>query len=414
MPRPPVRRFALPAVAAATVLALAAPATAAPATSRRPAPVAYVANFISGTISRIALATGRARPPVRLGAKSGPWDIAVAPGGQTIWVASTGNGTVTPVSTRTGRPGRSIKVPRLPRNLAIAPDGKTLWVASEISGTDQDPGRVTPVSTVTGRAGQPIRVGIDPGPILISPDSRTVYVGTAGTSTQGAAGNLTVISARTDLVRRVVQGLNVTDMAMGRGGRTLYVAVWAEPGALIPVRTATLRPGRPIRLPEYPQQMIMSPDRRSVYVLGETGSVTRVSTRTDRVLWKIRSTADDPAAIGVTPDGRRLYVLGDSPLRRRRGYLVPIGATYGLAGRRIQVGHDPLAIAFGPRGRTAYVLCSPTWATGASLKFGIGSVFPVSVASGRVGKPVLAGRGSLYLAIVPGRTYEPAGAGPEK
>ena len=249
---------------------------------------------------------------------------------------------------------------------------------------------------------------------MISPDSRTIYVATAGTSTQGAAGNLTVISARTDRVRRVVKGLNATDMALGRGGRTLYVAVWAEPGALIPVRTATLRRGRAIRLPEYPQQMIMSPDGRSVYVLGETGSVTRISTRARRVVWTIRSTAADPGAIGVTPDARRLYVLGDSPLRRRRGYLVPIDATSGVVGHQIQVGHDPLAIAFGPRGRTAYVLCSPSWVKGNNLEFGIGSVFPVSVATGWVGKPVLTGRGSLSLAVVPGRVYEPVGAGPLK
>jgi hypothetical protein len=85
-----------------------------------------------------------------------------------------------------------------------------------------------------------------------------------------------------------------------------------------------------------------------------------------------------------------------------------------VAGHRIQVGHDPLAVAFGPRGRTAYVLCSPTWVTGNNLEFGIGSVFPVSVATGRVGKPVLTGRGSLSLAVVPGRSYEPVGAGPEK
>ena len=78
------------------------------------------------------------------------------------------------------------------------------------------------------------------------------------------------------------------------------------------------------------------------------------------------------------------------------------------------MGHDPLAIAFGPGGRTAYVLCSPTWAQGDNLKFGIGSVFPVAVATGKVGKPVLTGRGSLSLAVVPGTTLRALGAGPPK
>jgi DNA-binding beta-propeller fold protein YncE len=211
----------------------------------------------------------------------------------------------------------------------------------------------------------------------------------------------------------VVKGISPADMAMGRGGRTLYVAVWAEPGSLIPVRTATLRRGRAIRLPEFPQQMIMSPDGLSVYVLGETGLVTRVSTSTGRVAWTVRSTAPDPGAIGVTPDGRKLYVLADT-VRRVPGHLVPIGTATGTVGKRIRVGRDPIAVAFGPGGRTAYVLCSPTWVKGNDLEFGIGSVFPVTVATGQVGKPVLTGRGSLSLAVVPGRSYEPVGAGPLK
>lgn len=411
MPRTPVRRFAPPVAAAACVLALAAPATASPVTARRPAPVAYVANAISGTISRIRLATGRTERPVRLGHHSGPWAIAVAPGGRTIWVASIGNGTVTPVSTRTGRAGRPIKVPRLPEELAVAPDGRTVWVVSQIDGTNQALGRITPISTATGRAGRSIRVGIDPGPLVISPDSRTVYLATAGRDYQTLAGNLTVISARADRIRRVLPGMDPSDLALGRGGRTLYVA--SGLGAVIPVRTATLRRGRPVRLPEFEQQLIMGPGGRSVYALGDSGLVTRISTGTDRIVWSVRTGAPEPAAMGLTPDGRALYVLGDVP-HRGRGYLVPVSTAAGAVGQRIGVGRDPLAIAFGPAGRTAYVLCSPTWLKGSNLEFGIGSVFPVTVATGHVGKPVLTGRGSLSLAVVPGRTYEPWAAGPEK
>ncbi len=430
MPRPPVRRITPPAArsvslalitarsaaagcalaALLTAPAWAASAVAVPVAARRPVPVAYVANAESGTISRIGLATGRAERPVSLGRHSGPWAIAVAPGGRTIWVANIESGTVTPVSTRTGRAGRPVKVPAQPSELAVAPDGKTVWVVSQIDGTNQALGRVTPISTATGRAGKPIRVGIDPGPLVISPDSRTVYLATAGTNDQTLAGNLTVISARTDRSRRVLSGIAPNDVALGRGGRTLYAATSS---AVIPIRAAALRRGRPIRLAEYAQQLIISPGGRSAYVLGDTGLVTRISTRTDRITWQARTTAPEPAAMGLTPDGRKLYVLGDAP-RRRRGYLVPVSAAAGTVGKRIGVGHDPLAIAFGPGGRTAYVLCSPTWTQGDNLKFGIGSVFPVAVATGKVGRPVLTGRASLSLAVVPGTTYEPWEAGPLK
>jgi DNA-binding beta-propeller fold protein YncE len=422
MPRPAARPFTVPVTATrrlitarsaaaagglAVLLPALAPAVTSAVTARRPGPVAYVANAVSGTISRIRLDSERAERPVRLGRRSGPWAIAVAPGGRTIWVASVGNGTVTPVSTRTGRAGRPVKVPAEPTELAVAPDGKTVWVVSQIDGTNQTPGRITPISTVTGRAGKPIRVGIDPGPLVISPGSRTVYLATSGLNYQTLAGNLTVISTRTDRVRRILPVGEPNDLTLTPGGGTLYVAIAGPPAAVIPVRTASLRRGRPIRLPEFPQQMIMGPDGRSVYVLGSSGLVTRISSGADRVVWTARSASPIPAAIGLTPDGRKIYVLGNTP-HRRRGYLVPVGTAAGAVGKRIGVGHDPLAIAFGPGGRTAYVLCS------SYLGYGIGSVFPVTAATGKVGRPVLTGRGSTFLAIVPGKSYEPVGLGPLK
>ena len=148
--------------------------------ARRPAPVAYVANVESGTISRIRLATGRAERPVSLGRRSGPWAIAVAPGGRTIWVANIESGTVTPVSTRTGRAGRPVQVPAQPDELVVAPDGKTVWVASRISitarswagsrrsarspgGPEADPGRYQS-GPDRGLARQPDRVRGHAGP----------------------------------------------------------------------------------------------------------------------------------------------------------------------------------------------------------------------------------------------------------
>jgi DNA-binding beta-propeller fold protein YncE len=204
--------------------------------------------------------------------------------------------------------------------------------------------------------------------------------------------------------------MDPSDLALGAGGRTLYVA--SGPGAVIPVRTATLRRGRPIPFGDDGPQLVMGPGGRALYVLGSNGLVSRIVTRTGRVAWSVATTSE-PAAMGLTPDGRRLYVLADAP-PPARGYLIQFNAATGAIVRGITVGRDPLAIAFGPAGRTAYVLCSPTWLQGHQLKFGIGSVVPVTVATGKAGQPVLTGRGSLSLAVVPGKSYEPWEAGPEK
>jgi DNA-binding beta-propeller fold protein YncE len=52
--------------------AVSGPALAGAVARRSAAPVLYVANFQSGTVSRIDTATGRAERPVRLGRRSGP------------------------------------------------------------------------------------------------------------------------------------------------------------------------------------------------------------------------------------------------------------------------------------------------------------------------------------------------------
>ena len=130
MSRPSARRFTLPAVvatsrprvlitarsaaAAGCVLAAllpaltpapaqAAPATASAVTGRPPLPVAYVANALSGTISRIRLAAGRAERPVRLGKRSG----------RVAW---------------------SVRTTSAPAAMGLTPDGRRLYVLVDAPG----------------------------------------------------------------------------------------------------------------------------------------------------------------------------------------------------------------------------------------------------------------------------------------
>ena len=412
--------------------AVAAPATASAAATaaRRPAsPVAYVANWQSGTVSRFDTATGRRLAAVRLGARSGPIALAVAPNRRTVYVANYVAGTVTPISTRTGRPGRPIKVPALPDYLGITPNGRTLYVASEVNSNDQTPGRVTAISTATNRAGRPIRVGIDPGPIVMARDSRTAYVLTLGFSPELVTpGNVTVIGTATNRVRRLVRITDPTDMALAPGGRTIYVvaenldAAGCSPppaqgrrrpvrlggvpsrgaraaalcGDLIPIATATDRAGRPI--PVGDPYLVAAAGGGSVYVLTDAGSITRVAAWTGRVAWTTRP-GGDPDTLSVDPAGRTVYALGETS-DRKPGAVISITAATGAVRHRTRVGRDPAAIAFGPGGRTAWVVCTPFTETGDSGSFGAGSVIPIRTATGAAGRAIPVGRGPMAIAIV--------------
>jgi YVTN family beta-propeller protein len=391
-----------PAVAAATVTKSAATVTKASAGVGKAPAAAYIANLGSGTVTRIDTATNRLEAPVRLGPRSGPIAVAVTPDGKTAYVASIESSTVTPVSTSTGRPGRPIRVPRAPDHLAVTPDGKTLYVASQVNGNADEPGWVTPIATATNRAGRPVRVGIDPGPIVIGPRGTSIYVLTSGFRPRSGGGNVTVITTATDTIRKVIrlpQGSSPVDLAVTPDGRTLYVASQAGPSALIPVPADTLRPGKPIGISGNPQLLTMAPDGSAVYVLASNGEVTRVSTRTDRASWSVLLYGElDDLAIG--PNGHTLFVLsnmaGYAP-----GFVRLLNAVTGRLGRRVQVCRAAELVAVTPGGRGAYAVCSPLRGFNGQGGLGVGTVVPVSTATGRAGRAISVGRGPIAIAVAP-------------
>ena len=98
-------------------------------------------------------------------------------------------GSVTPITTTTGKAGKEIKVPLGPGPIAITPNGKTAYVVN--AGTFFVRGHtVTPIRTATNTALKPIKVGIldvtvgeSPDAIAITPNGKTAYVANAGPST---------------------------------------------------------------------------------------------------------------------------------------------------------------------------------------------------------------------------------------
>jgi DNA-binding beta-propeller fold protein YncE len=99
---------------------------------------------------------------------AGGWRaLAITPDGKTVCVVS--GRMVTLVSTATGTAGTPIPVTDGPIAVAITPNSTTAYVASNGNGF------VTPISTVTGRAGKVIRLVHylhHPSAILVTPDGK--------------------------------------------------------------------------------------------------------------------------------------------------------------------------------------------------------------------------------------------------
>jgi DNA-binding beta-propeller fold protein YncE len=175
----------------------------------------------NNTLIPVNLTAGRVGKPIRIGpADCGTWTLAIAPDGATVYVACYDTGTVVPVSTATGRAGRPVKADGgAPVVLAITPNGQTVYAVVW--------GGVVPISTATGRAGKIIRVRrFYPFDVAITSDGKTA----------------------------VIVGDHYNDH---KGG---YVTIGA--GFVLPVSTATNKPGRLIRTGTGADCLVTLPWRR--------------------------------------------------------------------------------------------------------------------------------------------------------
>jgi YVTN family beta-propeller protein len=138
------------------------------------AATAYVANFNSGTVTPIEVATNKPGPEIKVG--TNPIAVAITRDGKTAYVTNDGSNSVTPIDVATNKPGAEIKVGTSPIAVAITPDGKTAYVTNEIGGT------VTPIDVATNKPGPEIKVGSTPFGVAITPDSKTAYVTNDGSN----------------------------------------------------------------------------------------------------------------------------------------------------------------------------------------------------------------------------------------
>jgi YVTN family beta-propeller protein len=246
---------------------------------------ALVANEGIGqgsTVTPIATATNQPGKPVNVGVDATA--IAITPNGQTAYVLSRGGttinsagasvsqaGTVTPVAVATGRPGKPITVPGGPTLIAIAisPDGQTAYVLADPPGKGKLPipegdGLVLPVTTATNDPGTPIKVGALPSGLAITPDGKTLYV------PDSTANAVTPIDTATGTAGHPISTGSAGPVAIliAPGGGTAYTVGTtgqALIGSVTPITTATNTPGDPVAVGAWPTAIAIMPDSRTSY-----------------------------------------------------------------------------------------------------------------------------------------------------
>jgi len=236
----------------ATGLALAALTTPAPA-----APLVYVANLGSGTVSVIDAATSTVVATIPVG--SDPNGIAATSDGRTVFVSNYVSDRLTRIDTTTNAVVDSIPVGAGPVGLAVSPDDTTLYVANKLSNT------LSVLRVDTGAPIVTLPTGPGPNGVAVRPDGAVVYV-TNSRST--SPGTVTVVDARANAVVGAI-------------------AVQHSPG-----------------------RVAFSPDGSRAYVTNfNSWTVSVIDTQASTVVDTL-STWGRPAHVAVNPNGAFVYVSG--------------------------------------------------------------------------------------------------------
>jgi DNA-binding beta-propeller fold protein YncE len=168
-----------------------------------------------------------------------------------------------------------------------------------------------------------------------------------------------------------VTGAPGTPAADGTNAQTVYVL--GDDGTVTPISTATNTPGEPIKVGRNSQFMALTPNGKTLYVASEPDTVTPIATATDTPGKPVK-VGDGPALSQIlfTPDGQTAYVATYSGV-------TPISTATNtpekpITGTGTGVG-GPDVMAITPDGKTLYVASGNT-------------VIPVSTATNTPGKPI--------------------------
>jgi DNA-binding beta-propeller fold protein YncE len=257
--------------------------------------------------------------------------------------------------------------------VVVTPDGRTAYVGNyaynaNVESYPSVAPTLTPVDLATMRTGRPIEVApngwsIDYG--LLSPDGGTFY----GVVNNGSTSWVSSVNLRTGARTRIAVPGGADTMALSPGGQTLYVSDYRH--AIVPVASATGRPGRPIPLPPdtdpdaTPDYLAVAPDGGTIYVglAGESDAeVTGIDVATGATLpWTYHSD-DDLDGLLLAPNGRTLYLSApgcpsDENLESGTCSLIAVSAVTGRQiGGQLLLSGDPLGLAATPDGRNLLII----------------------------------------------------------
>jgi DNA-binding beta-propeller fold protein YncE len=263
-------------------------------------------------------------------------------------------------------------------------------------------GKPYPVDLTTGQARSPSVMPDYPFGIInmkITPNGRTLYA----VIEQGGVVPINLVNG---FAGRTIDIPGAAAIAIAPNGSTAYVVTGTE-DTITTVDLATHRIGRVIPLPKSspggPNNYLgiaLAPDGQTAYVVNGYGGLFTVNLTSDAVRQAISIPLGTGGPIAITPDGRTVYLItgtggnvGNGP---EFSDIAAVDLTTGTTGNPISVPSDANDIGISPDGRTVYV----TTATGPPNVRS--HLVQIDVATSKTGKPRQFNGGSLTVAIASG------------
>ena len=263
-----------------------------------------------------------------------PYGVAVSRAG-VVYAALIGSNTLIKGDLATMSFGGLVTVGSTPPHVAMSPDDATVYA------TLQTGRGVAAVDVASNTLVGTVPLASDGFNLIVSPRGDRVYATTA-------AGTVYVIDARSRAVLTTVQvGPAANGLAFSPDGRVLYVSS-RDAGTVSAINTETNAVIRTYSIGGQPQRLAVAPDGAEFYVANEVNGLDVVTVGTGAVASFAFGTAG--YGLGLTPDGRQLYVL-----LADRGEVRVLDRVTRAVVRTLAVGGRPRNVAFDAAGRTAVI-----------------------------------------------------------
>jgi YVTN family beta-propeller protein len=360
------------------LIALSLTGTALAAPTAKAARPVFV--YVTNAGNKVIVISATANKVVKtIKVSSRPGGIAITPNDKTVYVAIS-NKAVVPINASTNRYERApIPVGKATDAIAITPDSKMAYVANRGSGT------VTPIVTATNQALSPISVSGAPTNVVITPDGKMAYAENPG------AGTITpIVIATNQALSPISVGADPGPIAIAPNSQFGYVTI--ADGKVVPFSTVTNEAGPQLSVGSGSSGIVFSADSKLAFMRlrnSESHRLVFISTAAGNVVKTVTfgPSISDISAIALSPNTKTVYVAEFDEFEKASVF--PISIATGKVGKAIKMAAVVESIAFTPNGQAAWALMAQS------------QVGSFSTVTGKVGKPVPAGSETGSMVITP-------------